>query len=220
MMRIVCCIVVLYLGGCASTETLKLATTTSSQFLGKPIHVVREKPDPFLPLTASKGAFAVLGVAAAVEDGKQFVQQTSLQDPSHELEDRLAELIIAKFQLSGQGETLDFVSLDRPSDLVSWSRKKGMSGLILDVETKGWGYRYDGFSFSDYIVSYAANFQLIDVQGGKVIASHSCGKDTKALQDGKVYRQEELVADNGALLKQLFAALSQSCLEEFKSTAL
>ena len=212
--------VVLCLVGCASTETLQLAAATSSQFVGKPVHVVREKPDPFMPLTASKGAFAVLGVAAAIEEGEKFVQQTSLQDPSHALEDRLAEHVIAKFQLSGKGETLDFVSSDHPGDLASWSRNKGMSGLILDVETKGWGYRYDGFSFSDYIVSYVANLQLIDTQNGKVMASHTCLKDTKTLQDGKVYNQEELVADNGALLKQLFATLSQSCMEEFKTTAL
>lgn len=213
-------VIAFFLAGCAATQTVRLAANTSLNFSGKQLHITRESPDPFLPLTYGNALFGAVGVIAAAGEGQSFIEKTSLKDPSHGLEDQLAEHVVTKYQLSGRGQTLDFTSSGAPSDVVSWSRKKNIDGLILDVETRGWGYSYDGFNTSDYFVHYTGRLKLTDLQSGKVIASHLCNKNTKTLQDGKVYAHDDLVANNAGLLKQLFGVLSQSCLNEFKTKAL
>ena len=55
--------------GCASTETVRLADNAGASLTGKQLHSTREAPPSFLALTATHGAFAVVGVAGRLGVG-------------------------------------------------------------------------------------------------------------------------------------------------------
>ena len=134
--------------GCASTETVRLADNAGASLTGKQLHSTREAPPSFLALTATHGAFAVVGVAAAAADGDTLVAQAGIEDPAPMIEDAIARHLRNRHGATN-GRPLMFDD-DKPGDLAAWGRQNNIRDLIIDVETNGWGFNYQGFSFSSY----------------------------------------------------------------------
>ena len=87
---------------------------------------------------------------------------------------------------------------------------------VLDVETTGWSFIYDGFSFSDYLVGYSVKMRLIDVANAVPIAEGSCCYNTKGA--GKpLVSYEKLQENNGAYIKQTLDDATTFCVDKFKT---
>lgn len=205
------------LTACGATQTVQMSSPEALR--GKPLHVALERPDPFLPMTREASMFAVAGVVAAAENGKNQVRAFGLSDPSIGVERALKSHIVAKYGLSGSGQTFDFRTSQAPSDFGAWAKANGQSGALLDVRTRGWGYTFNGFSFTEYVVSYGGEMSLIDLDSGRVFAQHMCSKRSDQLNGGQFYTKDQLTASNGRLLKTLLQQLQSACLAEFKAAA-
>lgn len=203
--------------GCASTETVRLADNPGASLTGKQLHSTREAPPSFLALTATHGAFAVVGVAAAAADGDTLVAQSGIEDPAPMIEDAIARHLRTRHGATS-GRPLMFDD-DKPGDLAAWGRQNNVRDLIVDVETNGWGFNYQGFNFSAYTVGYSANFRLIDPSTGEVLAQYFCSGGSHDDPDGAP-SHDELVANNAALIKTLLNERAQACIDEITTQVL
>ena len=84
----------------------------------------------------------MVGAIAAINKGKTQMLQFGLVDPSHKHEEILATRVIKKFHLAGKGETIEFEDGKTPEDIAEKTKRKGLNGIILDVQTLGWSYIY------------------------------------------------------------------------------
>lgn len=203
--------------GCASTETVRLADNAGATLTGKQLHSTREAPPSFLALTATHGAFAVVGVAAAAADGDTLVAQAGIEDPAAMIEDAIARHLRSQHGTTN-GRPLMFDD-DKPGDLAAWGRQNNVRDLIIDVETNGWGFNYQGFNFSSYTVGYSAYFKLIDPSTGEVLAQHFCSGGSHDEPEGAP-SHDELVANNAALIKTLLNERAQACIDEITTQVL
>ena len=203
--------------GCASTETVRLADNPGASLTGKQLHSTREAPPSFLALTATHGAFAVVGVAAAAADGNTLVAQAGIEDPAPMIEDAIARHLRNRHGTTN-GRPLMFDD-DKPGDLAAWGRRNNVRDLIVDVETNGWGFNYQGFNFSSYTVGYSAVFRLIDSSTGEVLAQHFCAGASHDDAEGAP-SHDELLANDAALIKSLLAERAQVCIDEITTQVL
>ncbi len=204
--------------GCASTETVRLADNPGASLTGKQVHSTREAPPSFLALTATHGAFAVVGVAAAASDGDTLVAETGIEDPAPMIEDAIARHLRSRYGVAGTGRPLMFDE-DKPDDLAGWARQNNVRDLVIDVETNGWGFNYQGFNFSSYTVGYSALFRLIDPATGDVLAQHFCSGASHDDPEGAP-SHDDLLANDSALIKTLLAERAQVCIEEITTRVL
>lgn len=204
--------------GCAATETVRLADNPGASLAGKQVHSTREAPPSFLALTPAHGGFAAFGVMAAYGEGDTLVVQEGIDDPAVMIEDAVARHLRSRHGTGGNGRILTFEG-DKPDDLVAWARQNDVHDLIVDVETSGWGFSYQGFSFSSYSVTYSALFRLIDPSTGQVLAQHLCSGGSHDDAEGAP-SHDDLLANDAALLKSLLSERAQVCIDEITTQVL
>ncbi len=204
--------------GCASTETVRLADNPGASLAGKELHSTREAPPSFLAMTPIHGGLAAFGAMAAFAEGDTLVVQQGIENPAPIIEDAIAQHLRSRHGTAGSGRPLVFDD-DKPSDLAAWARQNNVRDLIVDVETNGWGYNYQGFNFGSYTVGYSATFRLIDPATGDVLAQHFCSGGSHDGPEGAPSR-DELLANNAALLKTLLNQRAQACIEEITTQVL
>jgi hypothetical protein len=197
------------LGGCATAPMTMTEQDTSSLY-GNKLTVVYYEPDSFLPMTNTKGAFAVLGVAAAVSEGKTLVKQHGLKDPAIEIKSRLAKDLSDIYQMSD----IQVVSETMPykSDPENVAALASNEGIVLDVRTFGWGTMYYPFK-TKYKVNYVAQARLINAKEKREISAERCVINEKYSENSPTY--DELMENDAALLKQKLAKATTECTSRF-----
>ena len=206
---VVSAVSILVLSGCA-TAPMTLSEQDSSAIAGQKLTVIHYEPDPFLPMTNTKGAFAVLGVAAAVAEGKTLVKEKGLTDPAIAIKQDLASNLAQRYHFSD----VTFVSDTQPyeSDPKAVSTMTGNQGVILDVRTFGWGTQYYPFK-TQYKVNYFAQARLINASEGRLISTERCVINQPYSETAPTY--DQLMANNAALLKQKLAEAKAECVHQF-----
>lgn len=204
--------------GCASTESVRLADNPGASLAGKQLHSTREAPPSFLAMTPTHGAFAVVGVVAAAAEGDTLVAQEGIENPAAMIEDAVASHLRSRYGAAGNGRPVSFDD-EKPDDLATWARQNNVRDLIVDVETNGWGFNYQGFNFSSYTVGYSAVFRLIDSSTGEVLAQHFCAGASHDDAEGAP-SHDELLANDAALIKSLLAERAQVCIDEITTQVL
>lgn len=204
--------------GCASTETVRLADNPGASLSGKQLHSTREAPPSFLAMTPIHGGFGAFGAVAAFSEGDTLVVQEGIENPAPMIEDAVASHLRSRYGAAGNGRPVSFDS-EKPDDLAAWARQNNVRDLIVDVETNGWGFNYQGFNFSSYTVGYSAVFRLIDSSTGEVLAQHFCSGASHDDAEGAP-SHDELLANDAALIKSLLAERAQACIDEITTQVL
>ncbi len=204
--------------GCASTETVRLADNPGVSLAGKQLHSTREAPPSFLAMTPIHGGLAAFGAMAAFSEGDTLVVQEGIENPANMIEDAIARHLRSRHNAAGSGRALLFDD-DKPDDLAAWARQNNVRDLIVDVETNGWGFNYQGFNFSSYTVGYSATFRLIDPATGDVLAQHFCSGGSHDDPEGAP-THDQLLANNAALLKSLLNQRAEACIAEITTQVL
>ncbi len=199
----------LLLGGCA-TAPMTLSEKDSASLTGGKLTVVQYKPDPFLPMTNTKGMFAVVGVAAAVGEGKKLVSEMQLVDPASTIKTALGRSLADHYSMH-ELAVIPQVK-DYESDPKVVSGMANHQGFVLDVRTFGWGTLYYPFK-TQYKVNYFAQARLINARQGRLISTERCIIDEKYSPQAPTY--DQLMADNGSLLKQKLEQAAQECIRQF-----
>ncbi len=205
-------VIALFLGACASTQNVAVSPDTLDSLRGKSLVLVQRESPGFVAMTAGKGAFAVVGVGAAIAEGNKMVEENSVADPVMTISKAVADGLVINYGLALHGEAVNADS----GDVESLVKQAGATDYALDVVTNGWGYMYNGFKFGDYYVGYSSKLRLIDVTTAKVISSGFCAYDAKKRGKAPVSR-DKLLADNAAYIKQELADAANLCIQEFSA---
>ncbi len=200
-----------FLGGCATAPT-HLSDKDSSSLTGGKLTVVQYEPDFFLPMTNTKGMFAVVGVAAAIGEGKKLVKEMQLVDPASTIKTALSQSLAEHY-------VMDDITVipqikDYENDPKAVSAMAGNHGFVLDVRTFGWGTMYYPFK-TQYKVNYIAQARLINARQGRLISAESCTINDKYSKQAPTY--DQLMANNGALLKTKLNQAAQECIRQFNA---
>lgn len=196
-------------GGCA-TAPMTMTEQDSSSLYGSKLTVVYYEPDPFLPMTNTKGAFAVLGVAAAVSEGKTLVKEHNLRDPAISIRNTLTKDLSETYQISD----INVISKAMPyeSDPENVAALASNEGIVLDVRTFGWGTMSYPFK-TKYRVNYVAQARLINAEEKRLISADRCVLNEEFSETSPTY--DELMENSAALLKQKLANATTECTRKF-----
>jgi hypothetical protein len=197
------------LGGCATAQKSMLPQDAAS-ITGTKLTAVHYEPDLFLPMTNTKGAFALVGWGAAVSEGKRLIQEHQIADPAVGIKTSLVDRVAVSYGMT------DVVVKPEPlpyeSDPAQVAALVGGEGVILDVRTWGWGTMYYMFS-TQYQVIYRAQARLIDARNGRLISADLCTFDEPKTPESPGYN--DLMKNGAALLKQKLKVAAQTCTEQF-----
>ena len=203
---------------CTSTKAVRLAEPPTASLSGKQVHMAREASPSFGAITAGNGMFAGVGIIAAYSEGDELVEQTGVQDPSLAIEQALIRHLRTRYQTGGPGRVIDFGE-DKPDDLGRWAQENNVRGLIIDVETVGWGFIYFPTVWSKYRVTYSAKVRLIDPQSKEVVAQYFCS-GTAPEDSDTAPTYDELVDNRAAGLKAILGERAKTCVNEVQSEIL
>ena len=210
---------ILPLAACALSDSLSLGPDGADRLAGKQVHAVREASPLFAAVNASLPFSGDIGRRRGLGDGARIVDQNALVDPSLMVEDALAAHLLARYGAVGDGAAIEFGDAEKPDDPAQWSANRADDGLILDVETRHWGFAYFPTQQDRYRVIYVAMVRVIDAGTGQILAQHLCdkrGPDSAAAAP----TYDEMLADRAALLKAMLAEHAAGCIEEVTSRVL
>ena len=203
----------LTLVGCAGQKKMAIDQAELPALRGKTLSLVTHESPSFVAMTSGKGMFALAGVGAAVVAGNKMVEDYEITDPAKNIGKLLAEDIGPRYELSNNGLANDYAESSNLADILKLTDG---SDYVLDVETTGWSFIYDGFNFSDYLVGYSVKLRLIDVANVTPIAEGFCAYDTK--KAGKpLVSYETLQENNAAYIKQTLDDATTFCVDKFKT---
>jgi hypothetical protein len=201
------------LSGCVSAPTKPLPSSTNLQARTVVLSAYA-KPD-FVAMTPGKAMFGPIGVAGMVHAGNQLVRTDAIADPAIDLGHQLASELVAKdADTILPGATIVSAN-DNPASLV---KTYPGADLIIDVKTINWSYAYYPTKWQTYHVNYAARVRLLNVSTGALLAQQLCKVDPTDPQHPPA--GEALLADHGALLKQLLQHAGDSCVRNFEQQVL
>jgi hypothetical protein len=200
-------ILIATLTGCA-TKTVPLASSIGSAYRGKSItYSIHETPG-FSAMTADKAAFGGLGAAAMISKGNEIIQENKVQDPAATIGATLVQDLATKYGLIVQQPTVR-TAAKKPSEIASVYKD---ADLVLDIQTRGWGFAYFPLDWNNYYIMYSAKLQLIDTKQGTVLAVGSFAYDSKDNEKHPSYKQ---LTDNQAegLKLEIIKARNQCIIE-------
>lgn len=173
-------------------------------------YVIRDKSG-FSITTPGKAAFGALGALAMIAEGNKILAAFDFADPSTDLSAALARALSAQYGLS----LVDSVHVAGKMNPTAISTSAGGARYVLDVATYYWGYSYYPTDWTHYRVEYRARARLYDVNSKANIALGDCVAPTDAKDQAPT--QDELLGNNGELMRQKLAAAGKACLEQFKA---
>lgn len=207
MKRLVCvAAVAAALGGCVSAPIKTVGSADTLQ--GKKIVVTEYAKPDFAAQSPGKAMWGMFGAAAMIHAGNELVQKDDIADPSVAVAETLAQDLAAK-----NGDTLlPNQNAIAPNDDVSTLLKTYPGAdLIIDVKTINWMYSYYPTKWNTYWVFYSARLRVLDGKTGNLVAQALCKakqpQDPEAAPTG-----DQLLANNGQVLKDLLQKEGESCV--------
>ena len=213
MKAVALAVLFLSLIGCATTKNVAIDKAVAPTLKGKTVTLVEHKTTSFMALTAGKGMFAMIGVAAAIESGNKLVKECNIEDPASDISLNLAQELNSRYGLINKGQSNQVVDSKEVQKITKLAQG---SDYTLDVMTTGWGFIYGGFKLSDYHVNYSGNFRLIDVAKSKIISEGICIYDTKKAGKPAV-KYDDLLENNAAYIKQCLEEAATFCTDKISN---
>ncbi|NNG04238.1 MAG: hypothetical protein HKM95_09085 [Inquilinus sp.] len=209
----------LLIAACSLSDSLSLGPGAADRLVGKEVHAVREASPLFAAVSAAQIFSGDIGQRRGVGDGARIVDQNALVDPSLLVEDALAAYLLERYGAAGEGPAIEFGEADKPEDPAQWSTTRAEDGLILDVETRHWGFAYFPTERSRYRVIYVAMVRIIDAGTGQTLAQHLCDKRGPDSADAAP-TYDEMLDGQAALLKAMLAQHAAGCIEDVTTRVL
>lgn len=203
------------LSGCVSTKVTPLDEQQMTGLQGRTIALSHRKKPTFTATTADKVALGVLGVWGGTPWGDKLVTDNAVEDPAVYIGQKLTE-DLALMNLLTVIDANDVVA--NSSDIRKLAKQYSKADLLLDVQTTDWNFIYFPTDWNNYQVIYRAKLRLIDTKQAKLLAEGYCERVPGKTSDAPSYN--ELVGSRAAGLKHWLAKHRDSCLEEFRRTAL
>lgn len=203
-------------------QTAKVALNDNvTRLEGKSVVAVKRPDAPFYQKTmgssmAIVGIGGIIGasVGAALEasGGSEMKEAASLVDPANGLADALTAALVAKYGM----QRVDPRPPTRTTRLDILMKEHKGADFMVDVRTVNWSVAPT--SFQQYSLVYVAEFKLLEAGSKKPVAQALCqsGHGNTA----KPPTREELLANEGALLREYTASAANRCLAEWSEQLL
>lgn len=203
------------LTGCA-TKTVPLTSNVGNAYRGKSItYSLHEKPS-FSAMTADKamlgglgGAIGgAIGGASMTSKGNKIISENEVPDPAEIIGATLVNDLATKYGLIVKQPNVRSSSNNMNAIALDYSD----ADLVLDVQTRSWGFAYLPMDWNNYWISYTAKLRLIDTKTGDELATGSFAYDSRDNAEHPSY--EQLVNNKAAGLKQELIKAQDQCILE------
>lgn len=201
--------------GCVSVPKATVSNQITSAWRGKSVILTDRPRAAFVPMTAGKAAFALVGALAAVEAGKNLVAENEIEDPAPIVARDLLELL--RKQYGVVPANLPAVKVDT-TDVRELARAVSSADLVIDVQSLGAGFNYFATDWGHYWVNSALILRVIDVRTGEALAGGSCRRDSRS--DPNPPTKDELLAKKAERLKAILSAQRDACRDELAANVL
>jgi hypothetical protein len=200
-------VLIVTLTGCA-TKTVPLTSSVGNAYRGKSItYAIHEVPS-FSAMTADKAMFGALGGAAMISKGNKIIRENEVPDPAATIGATLVNDLAIKYGLIIKQPTKR-TSSKKTEQVASDYRH---ADLVLDVQTRGWGFAYFPMDWNNYHIMYTAKLKLIDTKKATELAIGSFAYDSKDNKKHPTYGQ--LTNNKAERLKQELKKAQTQCIIE------
>jgi hypothetical protein len=177
--------------------------------MSQPRSIVAVSPKP--PPLFGKIIPFPLGLIGMMQ-GNALRRESGLEDPAVKIANALTKTLSRRYGLQVRDP---IVAMEPPEpDAPTPDPAPPRSDLVLTVSTVSWEVRLMTSDLQRYEVVYQARLELVDARDQRVLAAGDCvGGNNES--DAPTYF--ELVANNAAALKRLFAEAADYCTDEYRN---
>jgi hypothetical protein len=205
----------LFLSGCAPALIQPDKEELSRLSNQADFHVVHYPPSSFSVRTPGKamigggGALgAMLSLGLYESAGDKMASEYTLKDPAL----RLQSQFLPSLEKDSGIKNIRIAQEPPSGESIEELRRTFGKGMVLDFKTTQWLLFYYPTDWSHYRIAYSARGRLVRLEEPKIIWQGTCeviGQDPKTSPT-----MDELVANNGALLKQKINEAADACAEQ------
>jgi hypothetical protein len=205
----------LLLSGCVTVKNKPLDENASNNLEQKTLKSSLYPVPDFSAMTAGKAGFGLFGALAMIHSGNAIVHDDGIVDPAVRISGDLKE----KLRNTRHMNIMDNDEVKASSDNIpALVGSYPDADYLLDVKTVYWSFVYYPTNWSHYRVLYTARMRLINEANGSVAAETMCKAQPGDDKDPPT--KDQLLAEHGALLKQLLDKAADSCANLFASQIL
>lgn len=186
-----------------------LAPKDAELLRGKSVAVVLHERESYVWMTPGKAMFGMLGVAAMVKGGNDFVEQNQIPDPTILIREQLAGLLRDRFGAQPAATDTTVTKSNKPAEL---TKAHPESDYILSIRHLGTMSGYYPASFGTYWISNTFAMQLVDAKSGRVLGKGNCFASTH--KNPVRPSAEMLRADKAQLAKDILTSLTWRCTRQ------
>lgn len=197
------------LSGC-TTKTVPLSSSVGSTYRGKSITYAMHETPSFSATTAGKAMFGGIGAAGMISKGNKIVQENEVPDPAAMIGATLVDDLAAKYGLIVKKPTM--ITESKKSEQIASDYHD--ADLVLDVQTRNWGFGYFPVDWNNYFIMYTAKLKLIDTHTKTELATGSFVYDSKDNHQHPSY--DQLIDNKAAGLKTELKKAEAECISEFR----
>ena len=199
------------LAGCVSTATIPVSQKTATDMRGQPVAPVARKTPDFAAMTPGKAMFGLIGAGLMISEGNKIVADNKVADPAANIATELSSMLAQKHGASSSAAS---VTVDS-DDVAKIAQSAPGARFIVDVQTVNWSLLYFPTNWARYRVLYTAKARIVDTQAKSVVAESFCKHIPEDASQAPSY--DDLLANEGALLKTHLAQGAKSCLDQLKA---
>ena len=204
------CVFLGLLFGCSNTPINSAVINSSNP--QKITITSREAPDFMAWKRAYDWLPFPLETAAINREGNRIVRENGIENPANHIGLEVAKSLSGKYGIEPiETSEKRMISWDT-EDIV---RHYPQGGLIVDVQTLNWGFRYNskGNPFAleyKYRVFYFAQLRLLDSESKSKIAEGVCKITPK--DDNHLFEKDQLTENSAQILKSELKLAAENCL--------
>jgi hypothetical protein len=153
---------------------------------------------------------AATAAVASVSSGEALARDNRIADPAIDVGWALAQSLMRKYSLEfvkTPGRWSPGATVEDLADTF------GSADLVLEIGTSDWGFRPTGLG--RYGVTYDGTVRLVDTRKRAVVAEGVCASHPLDSRDAPSH--EQLLANDGAALKDLMRSTKEFCLRDYRT---
>lgn len=185
-----------------------LSASDAAALGGKTVAVTLQKRQSFVAMTAGKVQFGLLGAAAMVKVGNDFVEENAIPDPSIVIREQLAAALHNGFGAHVLAADTEVTEAKKPAAL---AKRHPEADYVLAVQHTGSSYSYYPVSWGEYWVNNSVLVQLVDTKTGRLVSKGTCYAST--FTHPVRLTRDQLHANGAQLTKDVLTSLSWTCAQ-------
>ena len=207
---------VLFVMVCVSTRAAQMDTTSAAGLRGKVVAITLRPRTAVIAMSRAKvSAHGLIGAVVMTQsNGKSAVAENGIEDSAAVVSQAL---LLAAQKQYGAVSAASPVRIDT-TDVRQLAQAAAGADVLFDVQEVEFTYEFIPFKHDQYRVHSSFKFRIVDVHAGTLITERSCQQSTK--DEPTHPSEDELLANDAALLKQILNTQRDQCESQFETQVL